>query len=96
MRSSNEQTLKEAIQSLLETYRLNRGMQETKLINSWDKVAGSFVAKNTESLHIRNKTLFIKINSPALKNELSFAKSKLIHTLNKGVNQEIISDIVFL
>lgn len=96
MKKSNEQTLKEVIQSLLETYRLNKGMQESRVITSWDKIAGNFVAKNTEKLYIRNNTLFIRLNSPALKNELAFEKTRLIQAINKSVDQEVITDIVFL
>jgi len=96
MKNSNEQTLKEVIQSLLDVYKLRNGLDETKLLNSWDKIAGPFIAKNTESLYIRNKTLFVKIGSPALKNELSYARSKLIEALNKKAGQEVIEEIVFL
>lgn len=96
MKNSNEQTLKEVIQSLLEAYRLKDGLQESKLIHSWDKIAGPFIAKNTESIYIRKKTLYVRIGSPALKNELSFARSKLIDALNKEVQQEVIEEIVFL
>ena len=96
MKNSNEQTIREVIQELLDAYKLSDGLQESRIIRSWDSIAGQYVAKNTESLYIRNKTLFVKLNSPALKNELSFARSKLIETLNKGVGKEVIKEIVFL
>ncbi|MCD4683017.1 MAG: DUF721 domain-containing protein, partial [Bacteroidales bacterium] len=38
----------------------------------------------------------IKLDSPALKNELSFARTKLIKSLNKAVNKEVIQDIKFI
>lgn len=96
MKSSNEQTLKEAILELLKTYKLEDGMNETKLINSWENVAGNMITRHTENLYIKNKKLYIKLDSPALKHELSFAKSKLISSLNKAVRSEVIEDIVFL
>jgi hypothetical protein len=96
MKNSNEQTLKEVIKELLEAYRLQDGLQESKLIHAWDAVAGAFVAKNTEKIYIRNKTLYIHLRSPALKNELSYEKSKLIDSLNKAVGSAVIRDIVML
>ena len=96
MKSSNEQTLKEAILELLKTYKLEDGMNETKLINSWENVAGNMITRHTENLYIKNKKLYIKLDSPALKHELSFAKSKLISSLTKAVRSEVIEDIVFL
>lgn len=96
MRSTNELTLKEAILKLLKTYRLQDGINETKLINSWDKVVGKMITNHTEDLYIKNRKLFIKLDSPALKHELSFAKEKLVKSLNNSVKQQVIEDIVFL
>ena len=72
MKHSNEQTLKEVIQALLEAYKLKDGILESRVLNSWDKIAGKFVAKHTESIFIRNKTLYIRLSSPALKNHITF------------------------
>ena len=96
MKKSNEQTIKEAIQELLNAYKLNDGIRSSQVVKNWDKIAGSFISKNTEKLFIKNKVLFVKLNSPALKNELSFSKSKLIEKLNKSVKQEIINEIIFI
>ena len=96
MRSTNELTLKEAILKLLKTYRLQDGINETKLINSWDKVVGKMITNHTEDVYIKNRKLFIKLDSPALKHELSFAKKKLVKSLNNSVKQQVIEDIVFL
>ena len=96
MKSTNEQTLKEAILQLLKTYNLQNGINETKLINSWENIAGKMITNHTEDLYIKNKKLFIKLDSPALKHELAFAKTKLIKSLNEAVKQEVIVDIIFV
>lgn len=96
MKNTNEQTLKEAIIQLLKTYNLQNGINETKLINSWENIAGKMITNHTENLYIKNKKLFIKLDSPALKHELYFAKTKLIKSLNDSVNQQVIEDIIFL
>jgi len=96
VKPTNEITLKEAILRLLKTYRLQDGINETKLINSWDKIVGKMITNHTEDLYIKNKKLFIKLDSPALKHELSFAKEKLIKSLNDSVSQQVIEDIIFL
>lgn len=96
IRKSNEQTLKEAIESLLKTYRLQDGITSNKIIKAWEGITGDFITKRTENIFIKNKTLFVKLNSPALKNELSFAKTRLIEKLNGAVHQDYLKDIVFL
>ncbi len=96
MKATNEQTLKEAITELLEAYKLKDGINETRLINSWDNVVGDLISRHTEKLFIRKKTLYIKLDSAALKNELMYARNKLIKSLNKAIDVEVIEDIVFI
>ncbi|MEZ5082483.1 MAG: DUF721 domain-containing protein [Bacteroidales bacterium] len=93
---SNEQTLKEVIRNLLDAYKLNDKLLETKLINNWEKIAGGYISKYTETLYVKKRILYIKLNSPAIKHELSFAKSKLIKSLNDSVSNDAIDEIVFL
>ncbi|MCB2220058.1 MAG: DUF721 domain-containing protein [Bacteroidetes bacterium] len=94
--SSNEQTLKELIQQLLDNYKLQDGITRAKLIGSWEKIAGKYIAGQTDKIYIKNGILYLKIKSPALKHELSFAKSKLMAALNKSIGQDYIKEVVFI
>jgi len=96
MKNANEQTLKEAIEQMLKSYKVEKGMNETKIINSWEKITGKMITNHTKGLYIKNKQLYIKLDSPALKHELSFSKTELIKMLNETVNQKIIEDIIFI
>ena len=96
MKGSNEQSLKEVIDELIKTYKLEDGITASRVINSWEKVAGSMIFKHTEKIFIRKNNLYLKLDSPALKQELSFAKSRIIKKLNKAVDQKLIEDIIFL
>ena len=96
MAASNEQTLKEVISELLSAYKLDGKLKEVRLINSWETVLGNPVAKYTSKIYIQKQTLFVELTSAALKQELSYAKSKLIDLLNKESGQLVINDIVFL
>jgi predicted nucleic acid-binding Zn ribbon protein len=94
MRKSNEKPLKAAIEEFLDSFHLRDKLNETKVIQSWEKVVGEMVAKNTSRLHIRNRVLFVKVNSAALRNELLFARQKIILALNKEVGKTVIDEIV--
>jgi len=96
MKNSNEQKLKEVINDLLDTYKLQDKITETRLIESWNKVAGSYISSYTEKIYIHKNKLFVKLNSPALKHELGFAREKLVESLNAAVQKKVIDDIVFL
>jgi predicted nucleic acid-binding Zn ribbon protein len=94
MRRSHEQPLKAAIEEFLDKYHLRDKLNQAKIIQSWEKVVGEMVARNTSQLHIRNKVLYVKVNSAALRNELLYARTKIINALNKEAGATVIEDIV--
>ena len=94
MPRSNDQSLGDAIREFLHSYHLEDKLNETKVIQSWGKVVGPLVEKYTHGLYIRNRILFVKVESAALRHELSYSKSKIIAALNKEVKSEVIEDIV--
>lgn len=95
MYNSNNQSLGSAIKEFLQAYRLEEKFNQTKLIHSWEKVVGKMVANHTKDLHIRNKVLFVKIDSAALRNELNYSRETIIKSLNEEVHADVIEDVVF-
>ncbi len=93
---TNDQTLKEAIEAWIAQYKYRDKFYEGKIINLWDSIVGVMISRETEQLYIKNKVLFVKLKSPALKFELEYAKTKLIKSLNKKADHEVITDIIFL
>jgi predicted nucleic acid-binding Zn ribbon protein len=91
---SNEYTLKAAIEAFLKTFRLEDKLNESGALQAWEKVVGSMVAKHTIKLSIRNKVLFVNVDSSALRNELIFSKENIISQLNKEVGHTVIVDMV--
>lgn len=95
MKRRNEYSLKEVIEQLIKAYRMEAKLDETQLIGSWEKVVGGIFAKHTEHLSIKNKILFVKMDSAVLRSELAMARSKLVGMLNKESGKKVIEDIVF-
>jgi len=96
IRKSNEITLKEAIEALLISYKLSDKLDETRLIASWDKVVGKLIVRHTDELYVKNRILYVKLDSAALRNELAMAKSKLVISINRTTGKDVIEDIRFL
>ena len=94
-KKQNQMTVGEALKDLMEAYRLQGKVDEVKIFHAWDQILGDVIAKHTLKKHINNKTLFVYLDSAALRSELSLTKSKLIENLNKTVGLKVIEDIVF-
>lgn len=95
-KKAGEVSLKEAVEKFLKDFNLEDKLNETKLVNAWEDVAGKLVHRHTREIYINDRILFIRTDTPALKQELSYQKTRLIEQLNKSVGKQIITDIRFL
>lgn len=91
---TNQSTLKEAISDLLHAYKLDDKLDERKLISSWETLMGKMIAKHTKQIFIKDKILTVKLDSAVLREELSFAKTKMLKMLNEHIGREIVKEIV--
>lgn len=95
-RHSDTMSLKDAIDELLNIYKLRGKYNETHLISSWEKVMGKSIASRTTSIFIKEKKMYVKLNSAPLKNELSLSKSKVLDLFFQELGEAVIEDVVFL
>ncbi len=95
MQNSNDGILRDIIKEMLTSYHLESKLDETKIMNAWDKVVGKVISKHTKKLYIKRQKLFAVIDSPALKNELNYSREKIKQLLNKEVGKEVIKEIIF-
>ncbi len=94
-RKSNDSTVTELIDLWLKQYGLNGKYREFRMLQSWAELMGPMIANRTNDIRIYEGTLYIQLSSATLRNELSFAKSKIIKSLNEKAGEELIKEIVF-
>ena len=95
-RKSNTTTVGEALGDMLKQYHLNEKFDQNKLLNSWAKLMGKTIANRTTKIFIKNKVLFVELNSAPLKNELNLSKDKLKGIIEKEIGPEVISEIIIM
>ena len=95
MRKSKTEPIGVVIKELLKTYKIDKKLQETEIISSWESVIGKTIARATKKIYINNKVLHLQITSSIIRNELSMIKSEIIKRLNEKVGAEVITNISF-
>lgn len=94
-RTANQSTIGELIDKLMKAYRLDGKLKEMDVIESWGEMMGIAVAKRTKKIQIRNKTLFLTMDSAVMRDELSYGKTVIIERVNQKAGFEIINDVFF-
>lgn len=96
MRKANDKSLKEAIEQMLNVYKIKKRFDETHVIAAWPEIVGKPVANRTKELFISNKKLFLRIESSVIRNELMAMRSQIIDKINGEANAIIVDEIIFL
>ncbi len=90
---SEMKPLKGVFQSMIEHYKMKDHFKVEQIKSLWEEMVGPYIAGYTEKLSIRNRVLYVKIKSPELRNELQYAKTKLIQNFNTELGENYIQDI---
>src|SRR3990167_3172909 len=93
-RDKSTKPIKNAIDEMLKFYNLDTKVKEAALINSWSKIAGNLIAKETSQIYVKEGKLYIKTRSSVVKQELSYHKTKLLQLITRDMGERIVDDIV--
>jgi hypothetical protein len=94
-RTSNEAPLKEVIDRWLKAYGLDGKMKELDIINAWPEMMGTAVAHRTKEIKIKNGTLYLKMDSSVMRDELAHGKQVIIERVNEKAGFRMINDVWF-
>jgi len=94
-RKSDTSSLKEAIDAMIDTYKLRGKFDQNKLINSWEDMMGKPISRRTEKIFLKEKVLFVKLNSAPLRHELTIAKVKVLEIIHRDFDKDLVTDVKF-
>lgn len=81
---------------MLDRYKLKTRFDQSYVVAHWDKIMGAAIASRTKSIYIRDRKLFLQIESAPLRSELSRAKSKIIELINREMKSDLVDDVIFI
>ncbi len=88
--------IENVVEDLLKVYQLKKKFSELEVTDAWKSVTNPIVGKRTVRVYVQENTMFVKLESASLKNELLMRKTQLIKDLNQKVGQDIIKTLIFL
>ena len=94
MSERNQYTLKDLIQKMLKSYKIEGKVKEVELRQNWEKLMGTMIDKHTSSIYLKDNKLFLTVDSPVLRQELSYGKTLIIEKVNDFMGEELIKDVV--
>lgn len=87
------------IGDLLNMFLRREGLEtpllQKRAIDSWDSIMGKTITRYTAEKFIKNQTLYVKITSPALRQDLSMMRARIVGRINQAVGAQVIADVRF-
>lgn len=93
-RTSNQQPLKDVIEDWLNGHPMARRAKETQIVHLWGDLLGTMVKNHTTSINFRSGRLTVKLDSAAIRHELSFARTQIVEGLNRELGSEMVTELV--
>ncbi|WP_396191562.1 DUF721 domain-containing protein [Flavobacterium sp.] len=93
-RTSNESSISDVLQQFIQVNRLEAGMDKIDVEQAWKNLMGNGVNSYTQEVILKGTTLYVKLTSAVLREELSYGKQKIITMLNEELRKEVVKDLV--
>ncbi len=82
------------IDRLLEEIGIRGEVEEKQLLETWARVAGDFIAKNSKPESLKDGVLVVRVVQPALRFQLEQMKGKLLINLKRELDEGTVKSIV--
>lgn len=86
--------IKSILNNIIDNSSLKVGLNNVKIQSIWKKIMGSNINSYTSEISLKKRTLYVKLSSSVLREELSYGKEKIIKILNEEFGEVIIDKIV--
>ena len=91
---SESKPLKKVIDQLLRAYGYQNQLDEIEITKIYEELVGGMFTKHTKKIFFKDKSLHIKLDSAALKQELSYVKEGLVQKLNQQLGRRVVENII--
>ena len=72
---------------------LETPLLQKRAVAAWDTLMGPTIVRYTGEKFIKNQTLFVKITNPALRQDLSMMRTRIVQRINEAVGSQVIVEL---
>jgi hypothetical protein len=95
-RQNESIAIKDLMGSFIKENNLSKGMKKISVKESWEQLMGNGVMSYTESVELKGTTLYVRLSSSVLREELSYGKEKIIGMMNEALGTQEIKKLHLL
>lgn len=93
-RLSNESAIGDVLKQIIQTNKLQSGIDQIAVSQAWKSLMGNGVNSYTKNIALKGNTLYVELSSAVLREELSYGKDKIMAMINEELGREIVTAVV--
>jgi predicted nucleic acid-binding Zn ribbon protein len=93
-KNDEHQNMSEVLKGFIEKNKLQKGLDKVDVRQAWEDQMGPAIKKYTTGLQLKDKTLFVRLSSSVLREELNYGKQKIIDNLNEAIGKKVVEKLV--
>ncbi|MCK5846571.1 MAG: DUF721 domain-containing protein [Bacteroidales bacterium] len=96
VKRQNTHSLGEIIQQYIRKSGIQPKLDEAEVKKRWEDIVGKMISQHTTDMYLKNRKLYIRFDSAALKQEMSYAKSTLVDNINRNIGHLVVEEVIFI
>ena len=94
-RKFEPQRIAKVLNEIVQSKALKNGFTSARINELWYELMGTHMHNFTEKIVLKGNTLFVSLNNPALREELSYGEEKIKEMMNIKLGGEVLKKVVF-
>lgn len=94
IREKNDLPLKAVLKQFANSRKFKAKLTKTKVVSIWGNIMGPTISQYTKKIDLVKGTLYITIESAALRQELTYGKSKIQKILNEELGEDLVNEVI--
>ncbi len=94
MKRQSTAILGDILHEFVKEQGLEEGLLKIRLYALWDETLGVTVARNTRNKYIKDRKLFVQLDSSVVRNQLFMMRDDIVKELNKRLGRNLIDELI--
>jgi uncharacterized 2Fe-2S/4Fe-4S cluster protein (DUF4445 family) len=93
-KTTNDLPIGEVLQQMVRAFKLKDDLTKVTIENVWEAQMGKMITTYTRSLTLKNRVLYVVIESASLRSELHIGRDKIRLRLNEAIGEAFIEEVI--
>ncbi len=94
MRKTNDEPLADVLKQMVKVMKLGDNLNKTKIESLWEEKMGRTIATYTREIRLRDKVLYVTIESASLRSQLHFGREKIRQLFNNEIGEDFLKEVI--